>query len=251
MNSIDAYAWYGAWPHWPVPGLGEEALLARMDRLGIRTAITLPLAAAFCDADAGNAELATVIARHPGRLVGVAGYDPRQSDSALPILQRAMAAGLLGLVLLPANHGYALGSEPAVEEALELAGQWGWPVFVPVRLIMSWWMPVTPAESIVAAARRHPQTTVIMGSPSYGELAQALRGLSELPNLYIETSGLQSLDALKKVVDAGYADRLLLGTGQPLQMPECNLVKLAYPDLPAQAIRAILAENAARLFGLS
>jgi len=249
-DAIDAYAWFGNWPHWPVPGLGEDALLQRMDRLAIRSAIVLPLAGAFCHAGDGNAELAALVGRHAGRLVGIAAYDPRQSPSPLPIMESAKAAGLRGLALLPANHGYALGSEPAAEEALELAGEWGWPVYLPVRLIMSWWMPVTPTESILAAAQRHPQTQIVVASANYGELAVVLRGLAQCPNIHIETSGLQSLNAVQKLGDAGHAGRLLLGTGQPMQLPECNLVKLAYPNLPPADIRAILADNAARLFAL-
>jgi len=250
QNTIDAYAWFGNWPHWPVPGLGEAALLQTMDRLAIRAAVVLPLAGAFCHAGEGNAELAALAGRHPGRLVGVAAYDPRQSASPRPIMEAARAAGLRGLALFPANHGYALGNEPAAEEALELAGQWGWPVYLPVRLIMSWWMPVTPTESIVAAAQRHPQTRIILASANYGELAVVLRGLDQRPNIHIETSGLQSLDAVQKLLDAGHAGRLLLGTGQPMQMPECNLVKLAYPTVARADLRAFLVENAARLFGL-
>ncbi len=249
-NGIDAYAWFGNWPHWPVPGLGEAALLGQMDRLALRTAIVLPLAGAFCHAGDGNAELAALVGRHPGRLVGIAAYDPRQSASPRPIMEAARAAGLRGLTLLPAHHGYALGNEPAAEEALDLAGEWGWPVYLPVRLIMSWWMPVTSTESIVGAAQRHPQTQIILASANYSELALVLRGLAQRPNIHIETSGLQSLDAVQKTVDAGHAGRLLLGTGQPMQMPECNLVKLSYPQMSPATAQAILADNAARLFGL-
>jgi len=249
QDSIDAYAWYGNWPHWPVPDNDEQALLAQMDRLAIRAAAVLPLAGVFRDAADGNAGLAQMVRRHPGRLIGIATYDPRQS-APRPLLERAREAGLRGLALFPGDHGYDLGDEPGVEEALRIAGEWGWPVIIPVRLMMSWWLPVTPAPSIMAAARRHPETSVVVASANYGEFEQMLRGLAGLSNVYAEISGLQRLDAVPLLCEAGLGNRLLFGSGQMLQMPECNLVKLAYPALPADVKRGILAGNAARLFGL-
>lgn len=250
-DSIDAFAYYGSWPHWPVPEADEAALLARMDRLGIRSAVVLSLAGAFSDPDVGNQELAGLVRRHPGRFAGMAAYDPRQPTPPRDAMQRARDAGLTGLALYPNQHDYTLGDEPLVNEALSLAAEWHWPVVIPIRLVMSWWLPETPVKTIIELARQHSQVPIMVAGVSYGELYKLLESMGELTNIYLEISATQSLDALKEMVRRAGPQRILFGTGQPIQMPECNLIKLATAQLDEQAKEAILRGNAARLFGLS
>jgi predicted TIM-barrel fold metal-dependent hydrolase len=249
-DSVDAYAFFGSWPHWPVPEDDENTLLTRLDRLSMRAAVLMSLRTVFGDMDDGNDELAGLTRHHPDRLVGLATFDPRQSNRPADVMERARQAGMRGLALFPANHGYALNREALVDEALWLAAEWRWPVVIPTRLIMSWWMPVTPIDSIMEIARRHPKVAVVATSGNYSEFDKMLGALGELSNLYIELSGTQSLDAMTQLVERGDSSRLLFGTGQPLQMPECNLVKLAYPPFDERVKRAILRDNAAGLFGL-
>ena len=250
-DAIDALAYTGNWPHWPVPGSGETALLKRMDRLGMRGAVLLSLTTVYSDALAGNDELAGLVRRHPDHLAGLVTFDPQRPVSPEQIMQQGRDAGLCGLALFPMHHGYDLGDNPLVEQALSLAANWDWPVVVPVRLIMSWSLPATPLQTILQAARRHPGARFLVGGSSYGEADQLLHAMAGLPNLYIETSCNQAAGALAEMVIRGDPSRILLGTGQPVQMPECNLVKLAAGALDDQTRKAILSTNAARLFNLA
>ena len=249
-DSIDALAYFGSWPHWPVPDSDEDALLRRMDRLVIRAAVVLSLRAVFSDAIEGNKELAGLVTRHPHRFAGIATFDPRRSQSPRDVLQKARDDGLKGLALFPAHHSYTLGKEPLVEEALKLADDFGWPVVIPYRLIMCWWLPETPMEDILQAAERYPSVNILVASANYGELAAVEYALAGLKNLYVEISGAQSLDAVPELVARGDSQRLLFGTGQPLQMPECNLIKLANDRLEQHVKDSILRTNAERLFNL-
>jgi predicted TIM-barrel fold metal-dependent hydrolase len=233
-----------------VPDSDEDSLLRRMDRLDIRVAVIVSLRAVFSDAITGNEELARLVARHPDRLTGTATIDPRRATSPRDALQRARDDGLKGLALFPAHHNYTLGKEPMVEEALEHAADLNWPAVIPHRLIMCWWLPETPVESIVHAAERHPRVNIVLASANYGELAAVARASIGLDNLYVDISGAQSLDAVPELVKHGNPKRLLFGTGQPLQMPECNLIKLANDRIEQHIKDDILRTNAQRLFKL-
>jgi predicted TIM-barrel fold metal-dependent hydrolase len=249
-DAIDVLAYYGSWPHWPVPEADEAGLLRRMERYALRAAVVASLTTVFGDPLAGNDELAALAARHAGRLVGLATYDPQQAPPPAQVLGRARAAGLRGLALFPTHHGYELGKEPLVEEALWIAAEYGWPVLVPIRLIMAWTLPAMPPAQILDAARRHPRLNFIVAGANYSELDAVLRAMGELRNVYLETSCAQSLDALKDMVERGGAEHVLLGTGQPMQMVSCNLVKVPAAGLTPAEAAAVLRGNAMRLFGI-
>ena len=249
-GSIDALTYCGSWPFWPIPETGERALLGNMDRLEIERSIVISLQTAFGDASAGNDELADLISRHRDRLTGLVTFDPRRPITPGDVMQRGRDAGMKGLVLLPAHHGYSLGDSPLVEEALWLADDYKWPVVIPVRLVMGWWIASTPVRQIIETARCHPRIRIMVASGSYNENDAVGRAMSECNNLYTDISGSQGLDFLIDSIDYGDARRLLFGSGQPIQMPECNLVKLTVEGLDDAARKAILRDNAVRLFQL-
>ncbi len=250
-GTIDALAYTGNWPHGPVPGSDEAALLKRMDRLGMRSVVLLSLTTVYGDALAGNDDLASLVGRHPDRLAGLATFDPRRPLPPGQVMQRGRDTGLCGLALFPMHHGYDLGDNLLVEQALSLAANWAWPVVVPVRLVMSWSLPSTPLQTILHAAGRHPNTRFLVGGSHYGEADQILHAMTVLPNLYVETSCSQGAGALAEMVTRSDPARILLGTGQPVQMPECNLVKLTTDALDDQTRDAILNTNATRFFNLA
>lgn len=250
-GAVDVLAYCGNWPHWPVPGPDEKALLKRMDRLGIRVSVLLSLTTVYGDALAGNDDLDGLVRRHPGRLAGLVTFDPRRPLMPEQVMQRGRDAGLCGLALFPMHHGYGLGDDPLVEQALALAAAWAWPVVVPVRLAMNWSLPSTPLQSISEAAGRHHGARFLVGGSHYGEIDQLLHAMADLPNLYAETSCNQGAGALVEMVTRGDPARIMLGTGQPVQMPECNLVKLSAAALEGKTSAAVLHDSATRFFSLA
>jgi predicted TIM-barrel fold metal-dependent hydrolase len=249
-GAVDALAYAGNWPHWPVPDSDEVGLLERMDRLSMRTVLLLSLATIYGDALAGNDRLAGLVRRHPGRLVACVTYDPRRWLPPEQVMDQGRESGLCSLALFPMHHGYDLSQNPSVQDALTLAADWNWPVVIPVRLVMNWSLPSTPLRTIVQVARQYPQTRILVAGTHYGEIDSLLSAMEELPNLYADTSCNQGAGALAELVTRGDPARIMLGTGQPIQIPECNLVKLLSEELDEETKEAVLWGNAARFFSL-
>ncbi|MGQ9733332.1 MAG: amidohydrolase family protein, partial [Candidatus Zipacnadales bacterium] len=84
------------------------------------------------------------------------------------------------------------------------------------------------------------------------ELATFFAAVGDAPNAYAELGWVKSpLEAVRTCVEQFGAERLLMGTNFPFDVPWCGTEKIARADIPESAKQAILGENAARLLGLS
>jgi len=177
----------------------------------------------------GNDELARLVGRHPDRLVGLLTYDPRQSSQPAKVMERGRQLGLRGLALFPTPSWLRVGRRDIDRRGLRLAAEWQWAVVVPIRLIMCWWMPVTRVDNIVDAARRHPRTSIIAASANFSELGKLLGAMGSIPNLYIELSGAQGLDALVQLVERGDPDGYCLARVNPYKCQNAIWRRLPIP----------------------
>lgn len=92
---------------------------------------------------------------------------------------------------------------------------------------------------------------LVLVEARYPDFAEVVPALERYANLHIETSGLGSFDAVDGMVRVVGHERVLFGSGTPVHTPLSPLYALLQADLSADARRAILAGNAARLFGLA
>jgi predicted TIM-barrel fold metal-dependent hydrolase len=97
----------------------------------------------------------------------------------------------------------------------------------------------------------NPDTTFVLGHSGALQFEEALPFAERYPNTYFELSCL-GLSALRQVIDAVPADRLLYGTDWPFYHQALTLARvlMATEDHP-ELRRAILHDNAARLLGLA
>ena len=90
---------------WDPPGTAEalaDRWVAELDRGHVARAALI----ASIPGDAGS--VATAVARHPGRLVGLFMVDPTQPDAAENAAAALDAGGLRGVCLFPAMHRFAI-----------------------------------------------------------------------------------------------------------------------------------------------
>jgi predicted TIM-barrel fold metal-dependent hydrolase len=208
----------------------------------------------FYDCQEGNEETVEAVQRHPKELVGFATLSPLYKDAEnmkAELRNLIEHHGLRGLKLFPAYHMYRLkgGSvEPLLEEATRLR----LPVLIPVRLSMNWGYknffgrPVhQDVREIVSLADRFPDLRLIVGCINYTEFNDLMTGTKKLDGVFVETSGLQS--GFEALVESLGPEKVLLGTGMPVQYPSVGLTKVLQAEIEQDAKELILGRNAEKL----
>ena len=82
---------------------------------------------------------------------------------------------------------------------------------------------------------------------------EAAQELAELPNLYVDTSStfpFVSAEEAKRLVASFGVDKILFGTDYPMWNMEEELAGVAALSLPADQLRKVLHDNAAKVFSL-
>lgn len=247
---VDANAFFGEWPYWRLPTPAtEQGLFSWLDRLGVEAAALSSTKAVLLDGRSGNAEVLALAGRHPGRLVAIATVNPAAGAAAVEDVELSLAGGARGLRLAPAFHGYRPVPSPVLNAVLERAREAGVPVLLNFRLLMNWGFPHLPATEAMPLIERFRDVRFVLAGVNRVDFGAAL-DLASLGDIYLETSCLQEFGAVAAAVARLGADRVLLGTGAPMQYPSCGLAKVAHARLDEEARAQVLGGNAARLFGV-
>lgn len=138
-----------------------------------------------------------------------------------------------------------------MEAILEAAAGFDWPVMLPLRLIMNWGMPMLELGVIEALVKRHPETLWILAGINYlHELQLAVSLMKRFPRVHLETSCVMGFEAVAKLAGQCGSDRILFGSGGPIQHGGAGVEKILRAKIPEAAREAILGGNAARLLKL-
>ena len=130
----------------------------------------------------------------------------------------------------------------ATDALLASAARAGRPLFVEVGRYGE--------ASAIGAATAALGVPVILVGTNYENAVDVLAAARRYDHLHLETSRMAYLGALEIAVSQVGAGRVLLGTGSPLRAVQSSLNAIALARISDDAKRAILAGNAARLFGL-
>jgi predicted TIM-barrel fold metal-dependent hydrolase len=251
---IDVNTYMGFWPYWKLKSTNSDALVETARQIGVDRLVITSNRGIFYDCDEGNEETAEAVRQHPKELMGFATISPlfRDTESIKAGLENLIdQQGLIGLKLFPVYHSYRLKDrlmEPIFEEAARLR----LPVLVPVRLSMNWSYKnffgrpsLQDVGEIVALADRFSELKVIVGCVNYTELTDLITAAKRFDNIFVETSGLQS--GFEFLVDSIGAEKVLLGTGMPIQYPSVGLTKVLQAEVSQDAKELILGRNAEKL----
>ena len=81
--------------------------------------------------------------------------------------------------------------------------------------------------------------------------AEAIAAALACPNVYLETcSTYRTPGAIEELVAGAGANRVLYGSDQPLMDPRPQIGKIITADIPEDAKRLIVGDNARRLLGI-
>ncbi|HVG22569.1 MAG TPA: amidohydrolase family protein [Thermoanaerobaculia bacterium] len=217
-----------------VAPLGEY--LRRADAAGI--AKTVVFAAFHSDYRAANREVAAIVRRSRGRLIGFA------------FVNAARDAGRIGEMIREAveQHrfrGIKLHRHDAriTREVCEAARAWSLPVLYDV-------MGDVASVELFAPAYRDVNF-IIPHLSSFGDGWSAQRAfidvLARHPNVYTDTSGVMRFDLLREAVRRAGAGKVLFGSDGPWLHPGVELFKVRALGLPPSEERKVLGGNLLRL----
>lgn len=210
--------------------------LRRAEAAGIDCTVVVP--AFHSDYDAANEELAAIVARHPGRLIGFAFVHPgKNAGTILAMVARAVGEwGFRGLKV----HG--TDGFPS-RELCEVARRFNLPVLADI---------VGRAHVIDMFAPEYPDVNFII--PHFGSFADDWRAQQQVvdkivryPNVYADTSGVRRFDYIVEGVQRAGAHKVIFGSDGPWLHPGLELAKIRLLGLPPAQEALILGGNILRL----
>ena len=253
----DVNAFLGSYPYRRVPGTSAEALLAALDRVGIDEAWVTHLPGVFWrDPTEGNRWLLETTARHdrlqpvPAVHPGLAGWQET--------LRLAADRGAPAVRADPTFYGL----EPAGAAMRALAAACGridLPLVLAVRLEdgrqrhPNDHAPELPAAAVRALVRSDPRVRLLVTHADRPFIEEVHFGSTpeEAARLWWDICWIWGPpeDHLQTLLGSMGAGRFVLGTGQPLRLPENAGAKLDLLDLTAADRSAIESGNARALLG--
>lgn len=250
---LDANAFLGKWPYWPVQRTQPEEIAAALNGLHIERGAVCSTRSVFVNWEDGNREVEAAAQIHSAFIPFVClgtrelshGWSPGQYDFG-----GYSERGFRGVRLYPQHHSYHPLFENFVDVILEDAAARGWPVLLPLRIIMNWGMPSLEPAVMHAIVTRHPRVRWILAGINYlYELQMAVCLMQQYEAVHLETSCMMGYAAIEKTVQRCGHSRLLFGSGMPWQEAAAGLSKITHARLNPDAQEAILGGNLLRLIG--
>lgn len=215
-----------------------EPYLRRARAAGIDK--TIVLAAFHSDYHRANVQVARIVARHPGRLVGFAFvHAKRDAGRIFRMVKHAVTHwGFRGMKI----HGF---EAMPTREVCETAKMLRLPVLVDV---------VSRPEVVDMFAPEYPDVNFIVAhlgsnTDNWSAHQQVTYQLAQYPNVYADTSGVRQFDYLVQAVRRGGPHKLLFGSDGPWLHPGLELHKIRLLGLPPDDEALVLGGNALRLLG--
>jgi predicted TIM-barrel fold metal-dependent hydrolase len=206
----------------------DQALIAARSGLAYRTRV------------ANDLVLSQAGARDGVTLLPVATLNPVEYLDWPTELERVLAAGTVGVRFHPEQQKWSVASEAFRSMARAIRGRC--PLLVPVTRFGD--------ASAIGEATYQADAPVILLGGHYTQLGDCLAALQRWPHLYLETSSLGQFRGIATVVREVGAERLLFGSATPTRPIQAPLNAVLTASISEREQRAILADNAARLFGL-
>jgi predicted TIM-barrel fold metal-dependent hydrolase len=255
--TIDFSCTIGPWAFRRLQVMTAEGTRRALRREGIDGAVVSSLPAVlYKNPHAGNEALCEEIGAGSRFFIPFAVLNPSFPGWREDLRRCAEDLGMKGLRLYPNYQRYSLRSREA-RALVRAAAKLGWVTCVSVRLederYHHWAMKVrpTPVAQIAQLALDIPEATIVLSGGSHPDLQTFFRAVGDAPNAYAELGWVKSpLEAVKTCVEQFGAERLLMGTSFPFDVPWCGTEKVTRADIPDSAKRAIMGGNAAELLGI-
>ena len=237
---IDMHAHYGKWAGFDVWGGEAEDLIEEMDRLGVETILVSHSTVSGWDVRWGNDDVLDAMRRYPGRILGYAACWPFNPDAGLDEVKRCIDAGMPGVKL----HPYGTTATYA-EEAF--APIWSYANERALPVLLHTWGGVEKLHPLI---ERYPRAQVLLGHSGAKEADAYVACARKFPNVWLELACSRApYRIVEHFVSEVGAERVLFGTDAPWMSIQQQLGRVLFADIPDDAKRHILIENAQQLLG--
>jgi len=252
---LDANAFIGKWPYWPVSISAPVDVIQELESVNVGCAAICSTRSVFVNWDDGNDETEAAAAENTGRLLPFACLGTNELShefhEAAYDFDGYAKRGFRGVRLYPQHHSYHLLFSKFVDVILEDAAARGWPVLLPLRIIMNWGVPSIAPEMIHSIVTRHPKVNWILAGINYlFELQMATSLMLRYENVVLETSCIMGYSAMEKTVQQCGHEQILFGSGAPLQLAAASVAKITHAKISDAAKEALLGKNLDRILGV-
>ena len=236
---IDCHCHAGKGDRMTAPWNTEAAIepyLRRARAAGIDK--TIVVGAFHSDYNKMNAEVARIIARHPGRLIGfVFVHAIRDAGRIFPMVERAVRQWRFRGIKI---HGF---EAMPTREVCETARALRLPIFVDV---------VSRPEVVDMLAPQYPDVNFIVAhlgsyTDDWRAHQQVVYQLARYPNVYADTSAVRRFDYIVEAIKRAGPRKLLFGSDGPWIHPGVELHKIRLLGLPKDQEELVLGGNMIRL----
>lgn len=227
--------------------LGEAELLHRMDDLGIDRVAVCPAKPPEYHLPPVNSWVASVVARHPDKLVFLCRVDPNRADAAEETARCFNELDASGLFLHPAEELFR-ANDSRVDSAIAHARQRNKPL-----LVATGYPWVSEPLQVGAVAARFPDLPIVMTNGGQFNIsglgmADAWMALEQHPNLLVQTAGEYRQDFIENVASQIGGHRILFASSAPHFNQEFELTRARHAVLTEDHQRLLLSRVAENLF---
>ena len=224
--------------------LSPERSLRLMEEKQIDVIVFSNLKCKYYDFEEGNRETYELTRKYPGKVLGYAGFHQSQYLLVEKDLERCHDEyHLAGVRFFNTMTGFMSGwgggfSSLFMDVILKKLEGWKWPLFVEGGV---------PFDQIVAAADKYPELPIIASGVGYGNMGEAICAVRRCPNVFLEISTLDTMDGIRILTQEIGGDRIIFGTGMPLNAPTAERLMVQMADVSDETKADIFAGNFLRI----
>lgn len=245
----DINAYYGNWPTRPVDGAFENVIKS-LKEWEIERIYISPLHSAWCK----NQQL------YNDELISLT--EPWENVFPVPVLdptlgswrdefERMLEIPSVKIFKLFPNYAPYAASE--VLDLFKLSAARGIPLILQIRMEDPRCQhPLAVVNDVdisefLEIKKDLPDLKLVLGGCPAGLLFPKIEEITSYDNIFVDTSQVDGMDAVKLLCERGLEDKLLFGSHAPLFEKRSAFARVV-PDLDKRQIQNILSENFSRLF---
>ena len=224
-----------------IPDPTPAAMVAAMDRLGIRSIVCSHMTCMGRDVEYGNAEILAAAQAFPGRILGYVSVSPSDPRTVRQNVSRCLETDSFVGFKLHNSNGFDY-NDAAYEPVYALAARRRLPI------LFHAWATDGSLPQISRIAERHGEVPILLGHSGAAGEAPYIHIARRYSNVHLELCLSRAPRGLvERLVDAVGAHRMIWGSDCHFMSIAQQLGKVVGADIPEQAKRQILAGNARRI----